>query len=325
MKKKKKKVSKNKKKFFIILGCYVAVFLITCIVTASTLAWFSGSAWSTNTVYMGGPVYIYFSDSSGEKETSKAGSLTVDTPKGWNYLYPGMNIRFGSRAVVQGAEFTHEKENGEIKKVYTTGAILRARVSMTITDPYDNTDSPVCQDIYRNLWNQIKNKVATNEDTRNEGVWVMDDDWNYITQSEINDTSPDTSQDEDHFFYYVKKNQTFTNSGDYELVEVGGTKDTVSVGFLDKAVLTLDGKGLQNEHADCIITITIIFHAFQAFLPYEMSDIGTPYHDTSDSSRSPTVIFSDVGLPKPLTIGNSRRFFRAGFKDIYKDIEGAIY
>ncbi len=325
MRKKKKKVSKNRKKFFIILGCYIAVFLITCIVTASTLAWFSSSTWSSNTIYMGGPVYIYFSDSTGEKETSKANSLTVETPEGWDYLYPGMNIRFGSRAVVQGAEFVNTKENGDTTIVYTTGAILRARVTMVVTDPNNNTTSQVSQDIYRNLWSQIKAKVNSSVDTRNEGVWVMDDDWDYISQSAIDSNNPDTSEEEDHFFYYVKKDQSFTDSGDYELLQVGGTKDTISVGFLDKVVLTLDGAGLTNIHADCQITFTIIFHAFQAFLPYESVDIGTPYHDTSDSSRSPNVIFSDVGTPKPLTIKNSRRFFRAGFKDIYDGIEGAIY
>ena len=39
--KKKKKVSKNKRKFFIILSCYIAVFIITCITTVATLAWFN--------------------------------------------------------------------------------------------------------------------------------------------------------------------------------------------------------------------------------------------------------------------------------------------
>lgn len=323
MKKKKRKVSKNKKKFFIILGCYVAVFLITCIVTASTLAWFSGSTWSTDTIYMGGPVYIYFSDSSGVKETSKEGNLTVETPKNWNYLYPGMNMRFASRAVIQGAKFTNTNPY-ETKIVYTTGALLRARIYMTVTDPDGETTSDICQDVYRNMWSQIRAK-ASGTDDRNEGVWVMDDDWNYLTHTQIDNTNPDTSNEEDHFFYYVKKDQNFEDSGKYQLMELGGTDETISVGFLDNAVLTLSGVELNNEHADCQIKITIVFHAFQAFLPYRPEDIGKPYHDTSDTSRSPYVIFSDLGSPMPLTIENSRRYFKAGFEDIYKDIPGAIY
>lgn len=325
MKKKKGKVSKNKKKFFIILVCYVAVFLTTFIVTASTLAWFSSSTWSTNTIYMGGPVYIYFSDTTGVNETSKEGALTVETPKDWDYLYPGMNMRFSSRAVVQGASFTHTKDDGNTKIVYTTGAILRARVYITVTDPDGETTSDIAQDVYRNMWNQIKAKANGADDSRNEGEWVIDDDWNYLTQSKIDSENPDTSDEEDHFFYYVKKNQSYTDSGKYELLEIGGTEDNVSVGFLDRAVITLAGMELNNDHADCQIKITIIFHAFQAFLPYKSEDIGKPYHDTTDTSRSPNVIFSDVGSPMPLTIENSRRYFRAGLSDIYSEIDGAIY
>lgn len=324
MKKRKKKVSKNKKKFFIILSCYVVVFLITCIVTASTLAWFSSSTWSTNTVYLGGPVYIYFSDSSGVKETSKENNLTLETPPGWDYLYPGMNVHIGARAVVQGAKFENIKENGDTTYVYTTGAILRARISVTVTDPYGSTTSPVTQDIYRNLWAQIKDKALTLNDDRNEGVWVMDDDYDYKTHTIISDGSPDTGIDEDHFFYYVSKNQNYEDSGKYSLVTVGGTENNISVGFLDDAVLTLSGKQLTNDHADCILTFKIIFHALQAFLPYTNADLGTPYQGDT-TNRSPHVIFSDLGTPKPVTIENSRIYFKESFQAIYDGIDGAIY
>lgn len=324
MKKRKKKVSKNKKKFFIILSCYVVVFLITCIVTASTLAWFSSSTWSTNTVYLGGPVYIYFSDSSGVKETSKENNLTLETPPGWDYLYPGMNVHIGARAVVQGAKFENIKENGDTTYVYTTGAILRARISVTVTDPYGSTTSPVTQDIYRNLWAQIKDKALTLNDDRNEGVWVMDDDYDYKTHTIISDESPDSGIDEDHFFYYVSKNQNYEDSGKYSLVTVGGTENNVSVGFLDDAVLTLSGKQLTNDHADCILTFKIIFHALQAFLPYTNADLGTPYQGDT-TNRSPYVIFSDLGTPKPVTIENSRIYFKESFQAIYDGIDGAIY
>ena len=92
----------------------------------------------------------------------------------------------------------------------------------------------------------------------------------------------------------------------------------VSVGFLDNAVITLSGKELTNIHADCELQFTIVFHALQAFLPYENEDIGSPYlGDTTD--RSPTVIFSDVGMPKPLTIENSRDYFKEAFSSIYDD------
>lgn len=308
MKKKKKKITKNKKKFFIILACYVAVFLITCITTVATLAWFNSSTWSDTTLYMGGPVYLYFSDTSGVKETSKAGNLTLNTPPGWEFLYPGMNLHLEARAVVQGATFENVAKNGETTIVYSTGAILRARIMIKVKDPNGNFDTQISQDVYDNVWSQVKAKALTIQDDRNDGVWVMDDDYNYST----------SNLEEDHFFYYVKKDQSFENSGKYELLEVGGGADNVSVGFLDNAVITLSGKELTNIHADCELQFTIVFHALQAFLPYENEDIGTPYlGDTTD--RSPTVIFSDVGMPKPLTIENSRDYFKEAFSSIYDD------
>lgn len=121
------------------------------------------------------------------------------------------------------------------------------------------------------------------------------------------------------------KGQTHENSGDYTLAEIGGGETNISVGFLDKAVLTIAGQQITNDHADCQISFKIIFHAFQAFLPYEQQDIGSTYLNQTDYTRSPTVIFSDLGTPKPLTIGNSRRYFRVGFSAIYEGITGAIY
>lgn len=322
MKKKKKKVSKSKKKFFIILSCYIVVFVLTFVITASTLAWFSSSTWSSDIVYLGGPVYLYFSDTSGVKETSKENSLTVETPPGWDKLYPGMNIRIGSRAVIQGAEFTHEEESGDVTTIYATGAVLRARVYITVTDPLGSTTSSICQDVYNNIWGQITYKATHMEDDRNEGVWVMDDDYNYITHTEI--TDEDTSNEEDHFFYYVNKNQSFENSGKYELMQVGGSKDPMSVGFLDQAILTLSGMQLNNTHADCTIKFTIIFHALQAFLPYTLNDLGKPYLGNT-TGRPTTVQTYDLGLPKPLTIENSRSYFYESFKEIYVGNDDAIY
>lgn len=323
MKRKKKKITKSKKKFFIILACYIAVFVITCVTTAATLSWFQGSTWQDKTLYMGGPVYLYFSDSSGVKETSKANSLTIDTPADWDRLYPGMNMRIGARCVVQGAKFEN-KVNNETQIVYTTGAVLRARIAIKVKDPLGNYNSELCRDVYDNVWAQMRESAIQNEDDKNEGVWVMDDDFNYVTQTPVDQDNADTSNEEDHFFYYVKKNQSFENSGKYGLLEVGGTEENVSVGFLDKAVLTLSGVELSNLHAECEITFTIIFHGLQAFLPYESTDIGSPYQGDT-TGRLPTVSRNDVGMPKPLTIENSRKYFRKSFESIYSGIDGAIY
>lgn len=316
MKKKKKKLTKKRKKFFIILGCYIGVFIITCISTLATLAWFNSSTFATNTVYLGGPVYLYFGDTN-DRETSKENNLVLTTPPGWNYLYPGMNIQLQARAVVQGAEFDHIEEDGEETKVISTGAILRARVMIKVLPPEDSdlTEEQIAiitQDIYRSIWLQVKAKALSNPDVRNEGVWIFDDAYDYTG----------SGLEEDHFFYYVKADQTVANSGQYQLQEVGGQKDNVSVGFLDTAVITLSGKELTNDHADCRIQFTIIFHGLQAFLPFTIDDVGQPYPDDTPDRL---VLLRDVGTPKPLTVENSRRYFYEAFEDIYGDDAGSIY
>ena len=316
MKKKKKKINKNRKKFFIILTCYIAVFIITCVTTAATLAWFNGGTFADNTIYMGGPVYLYFGDTN-DRETSKENNLVVTTPPGWDYLYPGMNIQLQARAIVQGAKFDHEYA-GNQTTVYSTGAVLRARVMINVLPPEDSDLTPeqnaiITQDIYKSLWRQIKYKALTNSDDRNEGVWIFDDDYEYS----------DSGLEEDHFFYYVKPSQDFEDSGKYELLDVGGTDQDAYIGFLDQAVLTLSGVELDNDHADCRITFTIVFHGLQAFFPYTVEDIGTPYPNAG-ADRSPSVTLDDVGTPKPMTVENSRKFFYESFDDIYEGDEGTI-
>ena len=115
MSRKKKKLSKNKKKFFIILACYVLTFVITSVVTASTMAWFNSSTWQSDILYMGGPVYMYFSDDSGVTHTSGQGQLVTETPPNWTLLYPGMNINFQARAVMEGVAFLIRKNSQSLK------------------------------------------------------------------------------------------------------------------------------------------------------------------------------------------------------------------
>lgn len=281
-KKPKKKITKKKKKFFIIAACYVAIFLVTSIVTATTLAWFNGSTWQSEILYMGGPVYIYFSDNSGVTQTSGHGKLVTETPPGWTKLYPGMNISFEAQAVIQGREFTKPLYNGNTVTYTTTGAVLRAKVKLVVTDPTGSTTSDISMDIYNSLWYQMKNNALN--DTTNDGVWIFD----------VLDTN---ANEEDNYFYYCVKNQgSLPDAGEYLLQEVGGVKDNVSVGFLNNSVIQLPPIDLTNEHADCTLTFTIVFEAVQAYFSvYDEDDLpeGDPL----------------IGHEKTINIENSRQVF----------------
>ena len=292
MSKKKKKISTKRKKFFIIISCYIANFLITSIFTSVTLAWFNGSTWQSNVLYMGGPVYIYFSDDD-EKQTSGAGKLVTETPKNWDYLYPGMNIHFEAQAVVQGAKWEKPRYDGETQIVYTTGAVLRAKIRLEVIDTEGNNDSLLAQEIYNWIWPQLYNKAT--DDMTNEGCWIMDE--------------LDKTKQENNFFYYVNKNQSVETEKQI-LTEVGGVDYNVAVGFLNNAIITLPGLELTNIHADCDIKFTISFQAIQAFFPYTSDDIDTKFEGDLTGRDTDLVTWDDLGLGKPLSIKNSRRMFQ---------------
>lgn len=280
-KKTKKKLNKKKKKFFIILACYIATFVLTSVITASTLSWFSGESWQSGVLYMGGPVYIYFSDDSGVTNTSGKGNLVTETPPNWTKLYPGMNISFEARAVVEGKEFEKPISNGDTITYTTTGAVLRAQVKLLVQDPYGDSTSKVSTDIYSWIWPKLKENALT--DSRNEGVWIFD--------------QQNSTNLEDNYFYYVVDGQgDLADPSNYLLKEVGGKKDNETIGFLNNTIIQLPAIDLVNEHADCTLTFTIVFEAVQAFFPYTSDEL-----EAGDNR---------VGLEKPLTVGNSRRIFR---------------
>ena len=309
MSKKRKKLSKGKKKFFIIASCYIAVFLVTAIVTMSTLSWFGSSTWSTEELYMGGPVYIDFTNGDGSKITSGENEMVLHLPPTWDKLYPGMNIHFEATCTLQGAKFENTKTYGDRVDVYTTGAILRAKVLVKVTDPDGNVypsdddtaeDIQIAKDLYDNLWPQLQAKARSSND--GYGKWVFD--------------YQNTERYEENYFYYVDQSQNLADSGKYQLVEIGGTDQDVVVGFLNDAIITLSGLGFVNTHADCKVEFRIVFHALQAFLPYENKDLNTPYLGDK-TGRSEYVTYADLGTPKPLTVENSRDPYARAFGDLY--------
>ena len=308
MKKKRKKITKGKKKFFIIASCYFAVFLVTFLTTLSTLSWYSSSTWSTKELFMGGPVYIDFTNKDGSKVTSGKDEMVLTLPPNWDKLYPGMNIHLEASCTVQGAKWEKPKNNGDTVTVVTTGAILRAKVMVTVTDPKGNIypgtaenpeDLAIAKSLYNNIWPQLQYR-ATNK-TDSVGKWIYD-------------TQNNDDLNENYFYYISKDSSAPLNNS--PLVEVGGVEEDVLIDFLSDTIITLDGLGFINDHADCKIEFTIVFHALQAFLPYEEKDLGTPYQGNT-TDRENIVTTDDLGLPKPLTIGNAREPFARAFSAIY--------
>jgi hypothetical protein len=299
MKKGKKGNLSKKKKFFIIISCYIALFLVTSITTSVTLAWFHSSTWQTEDMYLGGPVYITFSDNEGNP-TSGENKLVTETPENWSKLYPGMNIKFQASCMLEGHEWQHTLpgDGGEVN-VVTSGAVLRARIMLEVTDPDGNTTSDISQAVYNNIYAQLKYKATS--DDRFGGKWVF------------HQTDPDVI--ENNFFYYVEKNQAVDSTEDHTLVELGGVSEDTYIDFLKDTVITVSPT-FNNDYADCKIKFTIIFHAVQAFFPYTLDDLGTEY-ENDETGRE--VIQSDIGTEKPRTIKNSIRMFKESLEDHYSN------
>lgn len=305
MSKKRRKKLTRKKKFLIIASIYIAVFVLTFVITTTTLAWFHGSTWQSNDIYMGGPVYLYFSDAEGVEKTSGANQLVTELPPGYNRLYPGMNLHFEASCVVEGHAFEHTRENGEELIIYTTGAVLRARIDVDVFDADGNEGTQVAQDLYDEIWTQLKTKAASS-DSDTVGKWIYDP-----RPVEEHPT------EEDNYFYYIEREQTHATPGEYLLQEVGGDEENVVVKFLSNIVITLNGVYFTNAHADCSVRFTVIFEGLQAYFPYQAADVGTPWQN-DNSGR--LVTYADVGLSKPLTINNGRPLFEEALVFMYEDM-----
>ena len=76
---KKKKAKKGLKKrigLFAIGG--LSLVLTICLSVGATLAWFAGSTWASNQLYMGGPVYVEMAGRGNAKGTNADGTSAND-------------------------------------------------------------------------------------------------------------------------------------------------------------------------------------------------------------------------------------------------------
>ena len=158
---KTKKSKKFRKKIGYIAILAISFGLVVFMGVGSTLAWFAGSDWADNTMYMGGPVYIsmYGEDNAGRKLTSGFGNLEVSAASGSRttgitsltgddandvkVLLPGQRMEIHAVARLRSSAYEtsyRRKDNdgglqngttGELSR--STNALLRARFSLDVT------------------------------------------------------------------------------------------------------------------------------------------------------------------------------------------------
>ncbi|MBE5758196.1 MAG: hypothetical protein E7345_04685 [Clostridiales bacterium] len=78
-KKSKKKSKRLKKRIGIIAVGGLSFVLTICLSVGATLAWFAGSSWASNDLYMGGPVYVEMAGRGGAGSTAGDGNVNSTT------------------------------------------------------------------------------------------------------------------------------------------------------------------------------------------------------------------------------------------------------
>lgn len=157
---KTKKSKKFRKKIGYLAVLAISFGLVVFMSVGATLAWFAGSDWADNTMYMGGPVYIsmYGEDNSGRKLTSGFGNLEVSAASGsrttgitsiagddandMKVLLPGQRMEIHAVARLKSSAYEtsyRRAENesglqngtkGELSR--STNALLRARFALNV-------------------------------------------------------------------------------------------------------------------------------------------------------------------------------------------------
>ena len=77
-KKSKKKSKRLKKRIGIIAVGGLSFVLTICLSVGATLAWFAGSSWASNDLYMGGPVYVEMAGRGQAGGTTGDGDATAN-------------------------------------------------------------------------------------------------------------------------------------------------------------------------------------------------------------------------------------------------------
>lgn len=157
---KTKKSKKFRKKIGYLAVLAISFGLVVFMSVGATLAWFAGSDWADNTMYMGGPVYIsmYGEDNSGRKLTSGFGNLEVsaatdsrttgitslagDTENDKKVLLPGQRMEIHAVARLKSSVYEtsyrratnagglQNGTEGELSR--STNALLRARFALDV-------------------------------------------------------------------------------------------------------------------------------------------------------------------------------------------------
>jgi len=151
--KKKKKSKGLKKRIGIIAVGGLSLVLTICLSVGATLAWFAGSTWSSNQMYMGGPVYV---------EMSGVGTAGNTNGSGTDAVWKGGSGNLHIQAATQRTGTVGEAPNGvNANNILLPGQKFeiysQARVFSTTTTSNVGTDDTYSQTTGGNVTNTSSN------------------------------------------------------------------------------------------------------------------------------------------------------------------------
>ena len=158
---KKKKAKKGlKKRIGLIAIGGLSLVLTICLSVGATLAWFAGSTWSSNQLYMGGPVYVEMAGRGAAGATSGDGSATAKWVGGAGNLdiEAATARKTGTSTTAPGATGTDVSRvllPGEKFQIYS-----QARVFSTLTTSTTGTDQTASSSSGANVTNTSSNGTA---------------------------------------------------------------------------------------------------------------------------------------------------------------------
>ena len=160
---KKKKAKKGlKKRIGLIAIGGLSLVLTICLSVGATLAWFAGSTWSSNQLYMGGPVYVEMAG-RGTAGGTNADGLTVGAAK-WVGGAGNLDIK-AATARKTGTSTTAPGATGtDVSRVLLPGEKFQiysqARVFSTLTTSTTGTDQTTSSSSGANVTNTSSNGTA---------------------------------------------------------------------------------------------------------------------------------------------------------------------
>jgi len=133
---KKKKSKRLKRRIGIIAVGGLSLVLTICLSVGATLAWFAGSTWASNDLYMGGPVYV---EMAGRSQAGYSNDQITDSKK------DAWVAGDGKLDIIASARSTGTVAGNEKNQILLPGQKLliysQARVFSTLY--YDSTDSGI--------------------------------------------------------------------------------------------------------------------------------------------------------------------------------------